>query len=131
MPAVLERFPALRERLDHPAGALSGGQQQMLAIARGLMARPRLLLLDEPSLGLAPRLVRDTFEAVRRIRAEGVSVLLVEQLATLALEVDDRGYVLDRGRIVASGPARELAADPRIVRAYLGQRAAPGVSSSP
>ncbi len=123
MTAVLERFPALRERLDHPAGALSGGQQQMLAIARGLMARPRLLLLDEPSLGLAPRLVRETFEAVRRIRAEGVSVLLVEQLATLALEVADRGYVLDRGRIVAAGPALELIADPRIVGAYLGRRA--------
>jgi len=129
LPAVLARFPALRERLDQAAGALSGGQQQMLAIARGLMARPRLLLLDEPSLGLAPRLVRDTFEAVRRIRAEGVSVLLVEQLASLALDVADRGYVLDRGRLVAAGPARELAADPRIVRAYLGQRAAPGVSS--
>jgi ABC-type branched-subunit amino acid transport system ATPase component len=127
LPAVLERFPALRERLDHAAGALSGGQQQMLAIARGLMARPRLLLLDEPSLGLAPRQVRETFEAVRAIRAEGVSVLLVEQLAALALEVADRGYVLDRGRIVAAGAASELAADPRIVRAYLGQRAAPGV----
>jgi len=127
LPAVLARFPVLRERLDHAAGALSGGQQQMLAIARGLMARPRLLLLDEPSLGLAPRLVRETFEAVRRIRAEGVSVLLVEQLATLALEVADRGYVLDRGRMVAQGAARELAADPRIIRAYLGQRAAPGV----
>ena len=115
------------EPFDHPAGPLSGGQQQMLAIARGLMARPRLLLLDEPSLGLAPRLVRETFEAVRGIRAEGVSVLLVEQLAALALEVADRGYVLDRGRIVAAGAARELAADPRIIRAYLGQRAAPGV----
>jgi len=131
LPAVLARFPVLRERLDHAAGALSGGQQQMLAIARGLMARPRLLLLDEPSLGLAPRLVRETFDAVRQIRAEGVSVLLVEQLATLALEVADRGYVLDRGRIVAAGASRELTADPRIVRAYLGQRAAPGVSSTP
>jgi len=131
LPAVLARFPVLRERLDHAAGALSGGQQQMLAIARGLMARPRLLLLDEPSLGLAPRLVRETFEAVRRIRAEGVSVLLVEQLATLALEVADRGYVLDRGRMVAEGDARDLASNPRVVSAYLGQRAAPGVSSGP
>ncbi|PYM22886.1 MAG: ABC transporter ATP-binding protein [Candidatus Rokuibacteriota bacterium] len=129
--AAIARFPALRERLDQPAGALSGGQQQMLAIARGLMARPRVLLLDEPSLGLAPRLVRETFEVVRGIRAEGVSVLLVEQLAALALEVADRGYVLDRGRIVAEGAARALAADPRIVRAYLGQRSARGVSSGP
>ena len=129
--AAIARFPALRDRLDQPAGALSGGQQQMLAIARGLMARPRVLLLDEPSLGLAPRLVRETLEAVRGIRAEGVSVLLVEQLAALALEVADRGYVLERGRIVAEGAARALAADPRIVRAYLGQRSARGVSSGP
>jgi len=120
--AVLERFPVLRERLDHPAGALSGGQQQVLAIARGLMARPRLLLLDEPSLGLAPRLVRETFEAVRRIRAEGVSVLVVEQLTALVLQVADRGYVLDRGRVVAQGPAAALAADPRVAAAYLGRR---------
>jgi len=119
---VLARFPALRERLEQPAGALSGGQQQMLAIARGLMARPRLLLLDEPSLGLAPRLVRETFDEVRRIRAEGVSVLLVEQLAALALDVADRGYVLDRGRLVTAGAARDLAADPRVVAAYLGRR---------
>jgi branched-chain amino acid transport system ATP-binding protein len=124
LPAVLARFPALGERLDQTAGTLSGGQQQMLAIARGLMARPRLLLLDEPSLGLAPRLVRDTFDAVRRIRAEGVSVLLVEQLAALALEVADRGYVLDRGRVVAAGAAGALAADPRIMTAYLGRGAA-------
>ena len=122
LPRVLARFPALRERLEQPAGALSGGQQQMLAIARGLMARPRLLLLDEPSLGLAPRLVRETFDEVRRIRAEGVSVLLVEQLAALALGVADRGYVLDRGRVVAAGAARDLAADPRVVAAYLGRR---------
>jgi len=122
LPRVLARFPALRERLEQPAGALSGGQQQMLAIARGLMARPRLLLLDEPSLGLAPRLVRETFDEVRRIRAEGVSVLLVEQLAALALDVADRGYVLDRGRLVTAGAARDLAADPRVVAAYLGRR---------
>jgi branched-chain amino acid transport system ATP-binding protein len=120
--AALERFPALRPRLDALAGTLSGGQQQMLAIARGLMARPRLLLLDEPSLGLAPRLVRETFEAVRGIRAEGVSVLVVEQLARLVLQVADRGYVLDRGRIVAGGIAADLAADPRVGEAYLGRR---------
>ena len=94
----------------------------LLAIARGLMARPRLLLLDEPSLGLAPRLVRETFEAVRRIRAEGVSVLVVEQLTALVLQVADRGYVLDRGRVVAQGPAAALAADPRVAAAYLGPR---------
>jgi ABC-type branched-subunit amino acid transport system ATPase component len=121
--AVLDRFPALRPRLDDVAGTLSGGQQQMLAIARGLMARPRLLLLDEPSLGLAPRLVRETFEVVRDIRGQGVSVLLVEQLAAQALRVADRGYVLDRGRVVAEGPAARLAADPRVAEAYLGRPA--------
>ena len=122
--AVLRRFPALTSQLDRAAGSLSGGQQQMLAIARGLMARPRLLLLDEPSLGLAPRLVRETFDAVREIRAEGVSVLVVEQLAALALQTADRGYVLDRGRVVAGGPAAALAADPRIADAYLGRQRA-------
>ena len=124
--AVLDRFSALRERLDTPAGALSGGQQQMLAIARGLMARPRLLLLDEPSLGLAPRLVRETFDAVRAIRDEGVSVLVVEQLAALALATADRAYVLERGRVVATGAARVLASDPRVVSAYLGRARGPG-----
>ncbi len=122
--AVLRRFPALTTRLDSAAGSLSGGQQQMLAIARGLMARPRLLLLDEPSLGLAPRLVRETFEAVREIRAEGVSVLVVEQLAALALQTADRAYVLDRGRVVAAGPAATLAADPRVADVYLGRQRA-------
>src|SRR5437764_3893398 len=122
LPRVLARFPALRERLEQPAGALSGGQQQMLAIARGLMARPRLVLLAEPSPGRAPALGRETFDEVRRIRAEGVSVLLVEQLAALALDVADRGYVLDRGRLVTAGAARDPAADPRVVAAYLGRR---------
>ena len=117
---VLDRFPPLRERVRAQAGTLSGGQQQMLAIARGLMARPRLLLLDEPSLGLAPRLVRETFDAIARIRDEGVSVLLVEQLAAAALGIADRGYVLDRGRVVASAAAQDLATDPAIMTAYLG-----------
>jgi branched-chain amino acid transport system ATP-binding protein/branched-chain amino acid transport system permease protein len=119
---VLERFPQLRPRLDGPAGALSGGQQQMLAIARGLMARPRLIMLDEPSLGLAPRLVREVFDAVRAIRADGVGVVLVEQMAAIALETADRAYVLDRGRIVAHGAASELASDSRVLAVYLGRR---------
>jgi branched-chain amino acid transport system ATP-binding protein/branched-chain amino acid transport system permease protein len=123
---VLDRFPQLRPRLDGPAGALSGGQQQMLAIARGLMARPRLIMLDEPSLGLAPRLVRDVFAAVRAIRADGVGVVLVEQMAAVALEAADRAYVLDRGRIVAHGAARDLASDSRVIAAYLGRPNQPG-----
>ena len=117
---VLDRFPPLRERVRAQAGTLSGGQQQMLAIARGLMARPRLLLLDEPSLGLAPRLVRETFDAIAHIRDEGVSILLVEQRAAAALGIADRGYVLDRGRVVASAAAQDLATDPAIMTAYLG-----------
>ncbi len=122
LPAVLQRFPALEPRLDELAGTLSGGQQQMLALARGLIARPRLLLLDEPSLGLAPKLIRDIFAAIRALRQEGVSILLVEQMAAMALELADRGYVLERGRIVAEGRAADLLADAAIMKAYLGVR---------
>ncbi len=116
-----ERFPILRERQRQPAGTLSGGEQQMLAIARSLMARPRLLLLDEPSLGLAPRLVAEVFAALARLREEGLTLLVVEQMAEAALEIADRGYVLERGRIVLSGGARDLLSDERVARAYLGQ----------
>ncbi len=104
---VIELFPVIREKLASPAGELSGGQQQMVAIARALMARPRLLLLDEPSLGLSPRIVGDMFAAIRRINADGMSVLLVEQNVAMAMEVSQRAYVLEEGRIVAEGvPAR-------------------------
>jgi branched-chain amino acid transport system ATP-binding protein len=118
--AQLERFPRLAERIDQPAGTLSGGEQQMLAIARALMSRPRLLLLDEPSLGLAPRLVRDIFDIVGELHDAGVTILLVEQNATLALQRANRGYVLEAGQMTLSGPADELVADERVRRAYLG-----------
>jgi branched-chain amino acid transport system ATP-binding protein len=117
----LERFPVLRERRDRPAGALSGGQQQMLAISRGLMARPRLLLLDEPSLGLAPLLVRQVFETIGELRHQGMTILLVEQLAKLALRLADRAYVLVQGRITLHGPSEQLVNSAEIVRGYLGR----------
>ena len=113
-------FPVLRERRRQRAGTLSGGEQQMLAIARALMTRPSLLLLDEPSLGLAPRLVREIFAVIRRVNAEGVAVLLVEQNARAALALAARGYVLETGRVVAAGRSADLAVDPRIRAAYLG-----------
>lgn len=116
-----ELFPILKERSSQFAGTLSGGEQQMLAVARALMARPRLLLLDEPSLGLAPLMVRTIFEVLTRLNSEGISVLLVEQNARLALKAAHRGYVLETGAITLSGPAVELLNNPRIQAAYLGE----------
>jgi branched-chain amino acid transport system ATP-binding protein len=114
-------FPRLKEREQQKAGTLSGGEQQMLAMARALMSRPRLLLLDEPSLGLAPLVVHTIFEAIEEIRGKGTTILLVEQNAHAALGHSDRAYVLETGRIVMEGPSKELAADPRIKEAYLGE----------
>ena len=122
-----ELFPPLRERLDDLAGGLSGGQQQMLALARGLMARPRLLLLDEPSLGLSPVLIRQIFGAIGRLRTEGLTILLVEQMAGQALALADRAYVLERGRITLEGPAATVRENPAVIQAYLGRaEARPG-----
>ena len=117
--SMLQRFPRLRERLQQRAGLLSGGEQQMLAIARGLMARPKLLLLDEPSLGLAPAVINDLFAALDRLRAESATILLVDQMAGLALALADRAYVIDGGRMVASGAASEIAATGALEKAYL------------
>jgi branched-chain amino acid transport system ATP-binding protein len=117
---VFTLFPRLKERLGQNAGTLSGGEQQMLAIGRALMAHPKLLLLDEPSLGLAPKLVRAILEVVRAIRARGTTVLLVEQNARMALETADRAYVLETGTVALAGPAAEMAEDERVQRVYLG-----------
>ena len=116
----IERFPSLQRRLDAPAGALSGGEQQMLAIARGLLARPRNLLLDEPSMGLAPLLVRQIFEIIADIHRQGTTILLVEQNARMALQVAQQAHVLERGVIALAGPAGDLARDARLQAAYLG-----------
>jgi branched-chain amino acid transport system ATP-binding protein len=118
--ALYERFPILGTRRDVPAGALSGGEQQLVAIARALAAKPRALLLDEPSMGLAPKLVSEIFAIVAEERARGASIVLVEQNARRALAIADRAYVLERGRIVLTGTGSELAADPSVTQAYLG-----------
>jgi branched-chain amino acid transport system ATP-binding protein len=117
---ILPLFPVLGERMAQIAGSLSGGEQQMLCIARALMRKPRMLLLDEPSLGLAPKLVKAIFDLVRQIRENGVSILIVEQNARAALRVADRAAVMEGGRIALTGKAADLASDPRVVEAYLG-----------
>jgi branched-chain amino acid transport system ATP-binding protein len=117
---MMDMFPVLRDRSNQIAGTLSGGEQQMLAIGRSLMSRPRLLLLDEPSLGIAPIIVRQIFETIDRLRAEGMTILLVEQNASLALQHADRAYVLEAGRVTLEGPASDLLDDDRVRRAYLG-----------
>ena len=117
---VFEKFPRLKERVSQLAGTLSGGEQQMLAMGRALMSRPKLLLLDEPSMGLAPLLVKEIFSIIKDINSEGVTVLLVEQNANMALSIADKAYVLETGRIVLSGTAAELAASEAVQKAYLG-----------
>ncbi len=123
---VYARFPRLRERRAQEAGTLSGGERQMLALGRALMGKPKLLMLDEPSLGLAPLVVRDIFQIVAALKESGVSILLIEQNARAALQVADYGYVLETGDCVIEGPSAELAANPRVAATYLGQAAGAG-----
>lgn len=119
---VMQHFPILKERESQLGGTLSGGQQQMLAIARALLSKPKLLLLDEPSMGLAPLIVADIFKIIKEIKDEGTTVLLVEQNAKQALKIADYGYVMETGKIIIEGNARDLLEDPRIVEAYLGKK---------
>ncbi len=125
MEELLDRFPVLRQRRRQLAGTLSGGEQQMLAICRALMAKPRLLLLDEPSMGLAPLIVREIFDIILELRREGRTILLIEQNARAALQIADRGYVLETGKIVLQGEGRDLLAHREVQRAYLGKGAKP------
>ncbi|MBE3091970.1 MAG: ATP-binding cassette domain-containing protein, partial [Candidatus Atribacteria bacterium] len=118
---VYELFPKIKERLWQKGGTLSGGEQQMLAVARGLMSRPKLLMLDEPSLGLAPLLVKEIFDIIKRIHQEGMTVLLVEQNAFAALKIADYAYVLETGKVVLQGTGEELLQDERVKKAYLGE----------
>ncbi|HIP97736.1 MAG TPA: ABC transporter ATP-binding protein, partial [Anaerolineae bacterium] len=120
MERVFASFPRMKERLSQLGGTLSGGEQQMLAVSRGLMSNPKLLLLDEPSMGLAPILVEEIFDIIKEINQQGVSILLVEQNANMALQVAHRGYVLETGRIVLEGTAKELRENPQVKAAYLG-----------
>ena len=120
MDKVMKRFPRVRERLNQNAGTMSGGEQQMLAICRALMSRPKLLLLDEPSMGLAPNLVTEIFSIVREVNADGTTILLVEQNAARALELANRAYVLETGKVVLKGPGKDLLHDPKVKEAYLG-----------
>jgi branched-chain amino acid transport system ATP-binding protein len=122
MDRVFTLFPRLKERRAQAAGTLSGGERQMLAIGRALMGQPKLLMLDEPSLGLAPLIVRDIFTIITQLRASGVTILLVEQNARAALQVADHGYVLETGDLVLEGPAEQLAYDPRVIETYLGSQ---------
>ena len=120
MEREMDRFPILRRRRTQLAGTLSGGEQQMLAIARGLMSEPKVLLMDEPSMGLAPLMVQEIARTIRALREEGATIVLVEQMASVALQLADRAYVLETGRVTLSGSGRELAANPEVKRAYLG-----------
>lgn len=119
---VFELFPRLRERRQQAAGTLSGGERQMLAMGRALMAKPRLLMLDEPSLGLAPRIIAEIFSIIGNLRQSGVSILLVEQNARAALRASDYGYVLENGEVVLEGPAQDLSDDPKVIETYLGRK---------